>query len=584
VLRGAAVWLAWLLSASPAVAQSPPDPTAASASVQTVLVSRVGLTGPAADEQSFQAPTISRDGRYIAFFSLSSNLTPDDIPGPQVFRKDTVTGDMVLVSRDENGMLLGAGWPRMSTNGAHICFFSGASGGPTRLYVRDVAAGTSRVVPGTGVVNESNEGTGSGPIVDGTGHACGVSDDGQTVVYSTSESHDPADSNGLLDVYRYSFASGTWDLASRASGTAGAVGDGYSRNPTMTPDGRYVVFWSRAANLASGDTNSFTDVFRRDMVTGTTELGSAVDGGSTTASGPITGPNSSSLNADHQTDPVITDDGRYVAFTADAPLVAGVQGGPVQCMVRDLVNQTTTVISRKSGLDGKPVGYTAGSSCGDPSISSDGHYVAFDSFGALDPNANTTGADGRAALNIYIRDMVGARTALVTRATGVFGDPGDGFSFGPSISNDAGRVAFVSQAENFSPDDTALGDVFYRDTVGILPDLPADVPGEPALEKARPVLSSPARGGRKATGITAVLSEWARDAKLVVQLCRKTKHKHCARWTTKATLTPGLVQEGVNRLALNPGKTLRKGSYRVKATAVDLANEVGKTVASFKFH
>jgi Tol biopolymer transport system component len=564
---GAALAVILVTGAPSALAQDPAE--VADASVQTVLVSRVGLDGPAANGQSFQPPSISRDGRYIVFFSDSTNLTADDPEGPNVFRKDTVTGETVLVSVGTDGRPLPGLYARMSGNGQQVCFLGGPGSAfaDQSLFARNIATGTTREIPGTAIDVEHGHND-----VDFTGHACAISDDGETVVYNTVDSHDAADTNGLPDIYGYSFATGRWALASRADGAGGEVGNGYSRNPTMTPDGRFVVFWSKASNLAPGDTNNFADVYRRDMVTGTTELVNAVDGTTTTAS--------TEFN-DRNTDGVISDDGRYVAFASDAELVPGFEYlGWSQVWRRDMVDHRTTLVSRVSGPQGAMgVGFSQ-----DPDISPDGRYVAFESFsGNLDPNA-ITGPD---LFNIFIRDVVGARTALVSRATGVFGAPGDGFSFGPAMSSDQGRVAFASRAENFSPDDVALGDAYYRDTVGLLPDLPADLPGPPEMESAAPAPapSRAVRGGKAASGLRFRLSEWTRKTKLRLDRCTKKGKRGCKRYQRELGIRPGVAQEGRNVVALKQKRargSLKPGLYRLKLQGTDLGSRRGKSSVKFK--
>ena len=553
------------LATTPALAQDPTPTEVADASVQTVLVSRVGLDGPAANGQSFQPPSISRDGRYIAFFSDSTNLTVDDPPGPNVFRKDTVTGETVLVSVGTDGAPMPGLYARMSGNGQQICFLGGPGSAfaDQSLFARNVATGTTREVPGTAIDVEHGHND-----VDFTGHACAISDDGQTVTYNTIDSRDPADTNGLPDIYGYSFATGTWALASRADGAGGAVGNGYSRNPTMTPDGRYVVFWSKASNLAPGDTNAFADVYRRDMVNGTTELVNAVDGTTTTASAEFN---------ERNTDGVISDDGRYVAFASNAELAPGFEYlGWAQVWRRDMVEHRTTLVSRVSG----PQGAMGGNHSQDPDISPDGRYVAFTSFSEnLDPNA-ITGPD---QANVFIRDVVGARTALVSRATGVFGAVGDGFSFSPAMSSDQGRVAFASRAENFSPDDTALGDAYYRDTVGLLPDLPADLPGPPEVEGAAPAPAAGPARSRAAKGLSFRLSEWTRKTKLVVERCTKVSRSkgktRCKRYERLTGISAGVAQEGRNVVEID--KRFKPGQYRLRLKGVDLGARRGKSSVKF---
>src|SRR6476620_6147438 len=82
--------------------------------------------------------------------------------------------------------------------------------------------------------------------------------------------------------------------------SAGIQGIADSQLPSISADGRFVAFSSDAFNLASGDTNTFRDVFVRDTLTGTTTRVSV-------SSGAVQGNWISDW-------PSISADGRYVAF------------------------------------------------------------------------------------------------------------------------------------------------------------------------------------------------------------------------------------------------------------------------------
>ncbi|GHJ43066.1 hypothetical protein Cs7R123_04080 [Catellatospora sp. TT07R-123] len=167
-------------------------------------------------------------------------------------------------------------------------------------------------------------------------------------------------------------------LVSRADGTSGAAADGDSYGLAVSANGRYVVFASDADNLSDQDDNAYTNVFVRDLTTGTTTLVSRADGPTGAAAN---GPSA---------DPAISADGRYVAFSStaanlssqdnDTCLVAGglEQGPCADIFVRDLTAGTTTYVSRADGVDGDaPDGGSV-----TPSISDDGARVAFTSVAA----------------------------------------------------------------------------------------------------------------------------------------------------------------------------------------------------------
>src|SRR5438046_7146698 len=118
-------------------------------------------------------------------------------------------------------------------------------------------------------------------------------------------------------------ASGTLLASVDRAGTNS--GDGFSGNPVLSSDGRFVAFDSDASNLVANDTNGhFEDVFMRDLNTGTTTLVSVNSAGTGSGNG------ASAL-------PVISANGRFVAFVSDATdLVASDTNQNIDVFVRDL--------------------------------------------------------------------------------------------------------------------------------------------------------------------------------------------------------------------------------------------------------
>src|SRR3954452_3140149 len=153
--------------------------------------------------------------------------------------------------------------------------------------------------------------------------------------------------------------------------------------------------------------------------------------------------------------PSISASGRYVAFASRADnIAAGDPDSQRDILVRALETGVSTLVSRAGGANG-----TAGNGISlDPSISADGRYVAFAS-NASNLTADPTGS----SLQIFVRDRVANTTELVSRETGAGGAPGNGFSSHPSISADGRHVAFESQADNLSSEDTDnSSDIFVR--------------------------------------------------------------------------------------------------------------------------
>jgi Tol biopolymer transport system component len=201
----------------------------------------------------------------------------------------------------------------------------------------------------------------------------------------------------------------------------------------LSADGRFVVFTSSASDLVAGDTNGATDVFVRDLSTGTTQLVSVGNSGAQGDAG--------SFN------PSISADGRYVAFASSADnLVSGDANGVTDVFVRDLVNHTTTLVSVDYGQGPTPVQGNGASF--DPSISADGTKVAFASNASnLSSIPHPPGGSGIS--NVYVSDLTHQTIHLLsTDWTGVLAANQD--SFNPVISADGNAVAFVSLATDIT--------------------------------------------------------------------------------------------------------------------------------------
>jgi Tol biopolymer transport system component len=236
-------------------------------------------------------------------------------------------------------------------------------------------------------------------------------------------------------------------LVSRA-GSDGPGGDGNSVDPSISGNGRYVAFASRAGNLVPGVGGGRLEIYVRDMKTRQTVLASRADG----PAGARAGGNSFG--------PSLSADGRYLAFTSTATNLSPEAVAYGNVYVRDLVAGTTTLVSRASA----PGNAAANDGSGSPSISADGRHVAFESsatnLSAEDADATDEPED------IYVRDLDTGLTELVSRASGATGAAGDTDSFYPSISGDGRFVAFQSRAQ-LTPDDFDQPefpeDVFVRD-------------------------------------------------------------------------------------------------------------------------
>ena len=276
-----------------------------------------------------------------------------------------------------------------------------------------------------------------------------LSSDGRFVVFDSSASDLVTNVNGqfYLNVFLRDRFSGTTLLISSSSSGSGG-GNGNSLLGQASADGRYVVFQSDASDLVSGDTNGVTDIFLRDTYTGITRrISVAADGGFANGA---------------STDPVMTPDGTCVAFISEATnLMAGDTNGIPDVFVRDLVTQTTWLIS--VGAPG------ANATMDTPLVTPDGRYVAFFSTAQnLAPGVlwNSPG-------EIYVRDRVVGKTIWAsTNAAAITSSlqnspygPSYYRSYHPSLSDDGRYIAFITGWTNGVQSTTPPVICFQYDTI-----------------------------------------------------------------------------------------------------------------------
>jgi Tol biopolymer transport system component len=409
------------------------------------LVSRAP-TGAKGNGSSFK-PAVSADGRYVAFISSAANLDRDDGDATtDVFVRDLVANTTTLVSRAAGASGAKGNFisdqPAISAGGRFVAFISGASNldpddGDTTLdvFVRDLVANTTTLVSrATGATGAKSNSPSTEPA---------ISADGRFVAFASSASNLDPDGDSAAHVFVRDLVANTTTLVSRATGATGAKGNSVSTEPAISADGRFVAFHSLASNLDPDDGDANFDVFVRDLQTNTTTLVSRA-GGAAGAKG-----------NDFSFAPAVSADGRFVAFASWASNLDPDDGDDItDVFVRDLVANTTTLVSRAGGAAGAK---GDGDSFG-PAISADGRFVAFPSNAAnLDPD------DGDATLDVVVRDLRAGTTALVSRAAAA-GAKGNDDSFTAALSADGRFVAFDSLASNLDPDDgDAFRDVFVRD-------------------------------------------------------------------------------------------------------------------------
>lgn len=249
--------------------------------VSASLSTRVSVAtgGAEANGPSF-APALSLDARFVAFASDATNLA-HNVTTTQVYLHDRQNGTTVLVSRGTGGVGgNGASTsPSVSADGRFVAFTSTSSdlvandtNARSDVFVRDLVLGTTvRASVASGGL-QSNDDSPAPPT---------LSADGRWVAFASLASNLVAfDTNGTWDVFVHDRVNSTTVRASLGpSGAQGNGPSGWLARPTLTDDGRFVAFGSRATNLVATDGNGSDDAFVRDLVQGTTFAASVTPSG-----------------------------------------------------------------------------------------------------------------------------------------------------------------------------------------------------------------------------------------------------------------------------------------------------------------
>ena len=355
----------------------------------------------------FRNLDMTPDGRFIAFVAGTNSSQSG------IYLWDAQTATATLVSGDYyNTVPTGSvcDWPVVDPSGRFVAFLSTATGlttnvvaGDFHLYLRDLQAGSTLLLDadtnGFGFPKDFLSAARLTP--DGRFLAFDCTDEyPATNTYNqpsafADRSLVPNDNNHACDVFVRDLTTNTIELISVRQPALPSQSPADS-SPAMIfsvdTGGRYIAFASVSTSLVPNDTNTFRGVFVHDLLNGTNLLVSADTNGLA---------NATSMS----TDPSISGDGRYVAFTSYASnLVAGYPkpsgaGGSPDVFVRDLQTGITRLVSVSA--DGTGAGNS--NSCS-PVISADGRYVLFHSWAN---NLTTAGISGE---NLSLRDLQSGTT------------------------------------------------------------------------------------------------------------------------------------------------------------------------------
>ena len=378
------------------VANCPPRP------IQIASVSTAGVQS----NGDSAAPSISADGRYVAFMSYGTALGAG-APYSQIFVRDVIAGTTTLVSARSDGTMANSYSyaPSISGDGRYVAFASSASNlgvanatQNTNVFVRDLQLGT--------LVNVT--------AVTGAQYTDSprLSSDGRHLCFETNVAYDANDTNGDLDVYWTDLAAGTLVRVSSGQPT------GHSGWCSLSADGGRVSFASNAA-FDPADINNSWDVYARDMHSGQISL--MTDGVHTLL----------------DLASAVSSTGQYVAFSSAAPLLGegnAVAGSGIY--VRDVGTGALRGVSDR----------TAQTYAYAPAFSSDATVIAFEGQSA-------------GLFLVYTRDLTtGTMTLQSTSAAGTRANNSSSYL---ALSGDGRYVAFDSYATNLVGGDTnGKSDIF----------------------------------------------------------------------------------------------------------------------------
>lgn len=359
-------------------------------------------------------PDMTPDGRFIAFVA---NTNGNSGANTCICIWDAQSTTITVASADLNGKVSSSAlcdWPSITPDGHSVVFLSSATNltsapftGNFHLYVRDLQAGTTALLDG----DTNGLGSAIGPAT-----VPRLSADSRFAAFECSDGNlVPNDRNRSSDIFVRDLAAGSTELISAhdlSLASASPNGPSTVSPEAMSGDGRFVTFASEADNLFPGDTNGCRDVFLRDFA----------------SPGPIlVSVNTNGLSGHGpSTEPSLSGDGRFVAFTSAADdLVGGDTNHAQDVFIRDLQTGVTSLVSVNTNGSGP-----GNKSSYSPMLSADGRYVLFRSLASNLAPGTFSGE------NLFLRDLNSGTTRALTTGGVVLS----------AMLSDASVLAFIGRA------------------------------------------------------------------------------------------------------------------------------------------
>jgi uncharacterized repeat protein (TIGR01451 family) len=463
-----------------------------------------------------EEPSISFTGRFVAFDAYAPFFTGDTNSTYDVYLRDNCRGaaagctpSTIPISVDASG---NAGnnesyWGSVNRSGRYVAFYSyadnlvaGDTNGNSDIFVRDTCIGApAGCTPSTTIVSVATDGTQSDdnsgeegpPAISATGRY--IAFDSYANTLTPQGSADYYDQVVLRDTCIGAPAGCTPSTILISANSAGAAPSDDSYHPSISADGRYVVFESYATDIVQGVTSN-KHIYLRDTCIGatgpctptTTLVDAGLDGGP---------------GNDYSYNPSTSATGRFIAFEsyADNLVLNDANGDTEDVFVRDTcigapvgcVPKTVLVSVSSTGEQGNSSSYLAYDYASPQTISDNGRIVTFlSSAGNLVPAGNSSESSQQ-----YVRDTCLGVTGtcspktMMVETTVDGNPPSNGIDYWGAISGDGSAVAFDSYADNLVANDTNLSsDVFLAITgfapSSVGPDLAVAIsgPASPVLQ------------------------------------------------------------------------------------------------------
>ncbi len=446
------------------VRESVPPPLAP-VSLEAISKADPSLYSATPENESYPGShSTSSDGRYVVFLSNGRNVVDGQIDtneGYDIFVFDRLTQTTRLVSGAENSTTQTGNNPSrtatISADGRFIVFTSTATNlvleqvdtnAERDVFVFDQIEGTTRLisrVPGS--TTQAGNLASFSPV---------ISADGRFIAFASAATNlvpGQIDTKTLSDIFVFDQVEGATRLVSRVPGSPTRVANSSSFSPVINADGRFIAFESFASNLVPNQVDyAYTDIFVFDQVEGTTCL----------VSGYESSPNQAGDN--HSQSPLISADGRYIAFQSYARrLIENLvdPSGYVDVFVFDQIEGTTRLVS---GIEGSPTQLIDTGSYLE-AMSPDGRFITFQSYSQqLVAGLNE---EPRYSEDIFVFDREEGKTQLVSRAGGSPTQTGNKPSEGSMFSSDGRFILFSSLATDLVEDQIAVSsrNVFLFDRV-----------------------------------------------------------------------------------------------------------------------